>query len=374
MNVSYVVWKFNNWLIFNITHSQAQLVLRCDVSGDIPLTINWAKANRNLPLISEDRIKIQEDSSLENSSSSVIIRNTAAEDTGLYICTARNTYGQSQATIRLKVNNQQLPLNFQVSEIWCKSVRLKWKQPYNGNSPLKYYIIRYKRKDSPVKPTETKVPDSPELCGDPRPASERHLQFSRDSCERRTQEPAVPPPRCTPPLARKEDFYYLGSLLPWTSGTGISSAFPSVTRGCLTVLRSLCLSPTKSLPVSLSLAHPGLEASASREYEVCGLQESSSYTVVVQAMTSAGIGPASEPVLVKTSYGGTEFSSPTSLLFYSITSPVLLQNSTNIPAFPISLAKDEFLTSRSYSSFDAIQESSSLLAPTKESKRSSMSH
>lgn len=28
---------------------------------------------------------------------------TAAEDTGLYLCTARNTYGQSQATLRLSV-------------------------------------------------------------------------------------------------------------------------------------------------------------------------------------------------------------------------------------------------------------------------------
>ena len=29
--------------------------LRCDVTGDIPLTITWAKANRNLPLVNEDR-------------------------------------------------------------------------------------------------------------------------------------------------------------------------------------------------------------------------------------------------------------------------------------------------------------------------------
>ncbi|GBM09150.1 Down syndrome cell adhesion molecule-like protein Dscam2 [Araneus ventricosus] len=292
--------------------------LRCDVSGDIPLTINWAKANRNLPLISEDRIKIQEDSTIENSSSSVIIRNTAAEDTGLYICTARNTYGQSQATIRLKIVEQpSTPLNFQVAEIWCKSVRLKWKQPYNGNSPLKYYIIRYKRKDSQVKPTETKVPDSQNsvVIRDLRSSVTYsfHVLAVNDvgasgasstvHATTREEEPEAAPTNVH--VKSKDSGGFLLSWKPppvdkWNGDIiGFSIGYKRVSHGSTQSLPFTF----KILPASLSLAHPGLEASASREYEVCGLQESSSYTVVVQAMTRAGIGPASEPVLVKTSYG-----------------------------------------------------------------------
>ncbi|GFW45472.1 down syndrome cell adhesion molecule [Trichonephila clavipes] len=263
-------------------------------------------------------IKIQEDSTLENSSSSVIIRNTAAEDTGLYICTARNTYGQSQATIRLKVVEQpSTPLNFHVSEIWCKSVRLRWKQPYNGNSPLKYYIIRYKRKDSLTKPTETKVPDSQNsvVIRDLRSSVTYsfHVLAVNDvgasgasstvHATTREEEPEAAPTNVH--VKSKDSGGFLLSWKPppvdtWNGDIiGFSIGYKRVSHGSTQ-------SPPftyKILPVSLSLANPGLEASASREYEVCGLQESSSYTVVVQAMTRAGIGPASDPVLVKTSYG-----------------------------------------------------------------------
>ncbi|GFT96191.1 titin [Nephila pilipes] len=294
------------------------VALRCDVSGDIPLTISWGKANRNLPLISEDRIKIQEDSTLENSSSSVIIRNTAAEDTGLYICTARNTYGQSQATIRLKVVEQpSTPLNFHVSEIWCKSVRLRWKQPYNGNSPLKHYIVRYKRKDSLTKPTETKVPDSQNsvVIRDLRSSVTYsfHVLAVNDvgasgasstvHATTREEEPEAAPTNVH--IKSKDSGGFLLSWKPppvdkWNGDIiGFSIGYKRVSHGSTQSLPFTF----KILPVSLFLANPGLEASASREYEVCGLQESSSYTVVVQAMTKAGIGPASEPVLVKTSYG-----------------------------------------------------------------------
>ncbi|XP_035208117.1 Down syndrome cell adhesion molecule-like protein Dscam2 isoform X2 [Stegodyphus dumicola] len=292
--------------------------LRCDVTGDIPLTITWGKANKNLPLISEDRIRFQEDSTLENSSSSVIIRNTAAEDTGLYICSARNTFGQSQATIRLKVVEQpSTPLDFRVSEIWCKSVRLRWKEPYNGNSPLTNYIIRYKVKDSKTKPTETKVPDSQSfvIIRDLRPRFTYSFQVlavnevgasgasSTVHATTREEEPEAAP---TNVHVKSKDS--AGFLLSWKAPPvekwngdliGFSIGYKRVSHGSTQSLPFTY----KVLPVFLSLSNPGLEASASREYHVRGLQESSSYTVVVQAMTRAGFGPPSEPVLVKTSYG-----------------------------------------------------------------------
>lgn len=292
--------------------------LRCDVTGDIPLTITWGKANRNLPLISEDRIKIQEETLLENTSSSVIIRNTAAEDTGLYICTARNTYGQSQATIRLNIVEQpSTPLDFRVAEVWCKSVRLRWKQPYNGNSPLKYYIIRYKIKDSKPSPTETKVPDSQQsvVIRDLRPRTTYSFQVvavndvgasgasSTVHITTQEEEPGAAPTNVH--VKSKDSSGFLLSWKPppvdkWNGDlTGFSIGYKRVSHGSTQSLPFTY----KILPVFLLLSDPGPEATASREYHVRGLQESSSYTVVVQAITRAGFGPHSEPVLVKTSYG-----------------------------------------------------------------------
>lgn len=65
---------------------------------------------------------------------------------------------------------------------------------------------------------------------------------------------------------------------------------------------------TQSLPFTYNIlpltTHLPLQPLDAMEYRVRGLQESSSYTVVVQAVNRAGFGPSSEPVLVKTSYGG----------------------------------------------------------------------
>ncbi|KAG8178977.1 hypothetical protein JTE90_012490 [Oedothorax gibbosus] len=297
------------------------ITLRCDVTGDVPLTISWGKANRNLPLISEDRIKIQEDSSLENSSSSVIIRNTAAEDTGLYICTARNTYGQQQATIRMKVVEQpSTPLNLKVFEVWCKSVRLKWKQPYNGNSPLTHYIIRYKKKESLTKATETKVLASQQsaVIRDLRPSSTYSFQVlavndvgasgasSTVFAHTREEEPEAAPTNVH--VKSKDSAGFLLSWKPppvdrWNGDLiGFSIGYKRVSHGSTQSLPFTYKVLPDRLRLAEAVASPSV-ASASREFEVCGLQESSSYTVVVTAMTRTGIGPPSEPVLVKTSYG-----------------------------------------------------------------------
>lgn len=63
---------------------------------------------------------------------------------------------------------------------------------------------------------------------------------------------------------------------------------------------------TQSLPFTYNILPLAttLNPMDAMEYRVRGLQESSSYTVVVQAVNRAGFGPSSEPVLVKTSYGG----------------------------------------------------------------------
>ncbi|XP_054710228.1 cell adhesion molecule Dscam2-like [Uloborus diversus] len=308
--------------------------LRCDVTGDNPLTISWGKANRNLPLVNEDRIKIQEDTTVENSSSSVIIRNTAAEDTGLYICMARNSYGQSQATIRLRIVGEinisvihitggahipkskgaqqpSIPLDFIVSEVWCKSVRLRWKQPYNGNSPLLHYIIRYKIKDGDSRPTETKVPGSQSsvVIRDLRPNSQYSFQVvavnevgasgasSAQHASTTEEEPEAAPINVhvkskdaagfllswKPPPEDKWNGELIGYSIGYKRVSHASAQSRPFTYKVLPVVSS---SPTGSL-----------------EFEVRGLQESSTYTVVVRAMTAAGIGPPSEPVLVKTSYG-----------------------------------------------------------------------
>ena len=76
--------------------------------------------------------------------SQVIIRRTDRENSGVYKCNAKNSYGVSEHIINLSVQERpDPPMMLEVMEINSRSVKLSWKQSFDGNSPILGYLVQY---------------------------------------------------------------------------------------------------------------------------------------------------------------------------------------------------------------------------------------
>lgn len=76
--------------------------------------------------------------------SQITIARSDREDSGVYKCLAENIYGRSEHIINLIVQERpDAPIMLQVVEVASRSVRLSWKRPFDGNSPIIGYLIQY---------------------------------------------------------------------------------------------------------------------------------------------------------------------------------------------------------------------------------------
>lgn len=73
------------------------------------------------------------------------IDRTIRQDTGVFICSAANSYGSDDMSIQLIVQEiPEAPRNVRVTEQQSRSIGISWTYPYAGNSPVSSYIIQYK--------------------------------------------------------------------------------------------------------------------------------------------------------------------------------------------------------------------------------------
>ena len=101
------------------------------------------------------------------------INKISREDHGNYVCHAENSFGTNKTAIQLTVTGQwkmylretryrdvfcfstdslkcfilglpDPPLDPKVPSVGSKTVELEWKSPFDGNDPIKKYIIQYK--------------------------------------------------------------------------------------------------------------------------------------------------------------------------------------------------------------------------------------
>ena len=83
----------------------SEAVLRCEVSGDQPLTVHWRRFDQLVDQM--DRFQLTMTPSSNSPSHSQFldlnISRVEAEDGGLYVCQAANVYGSDAADIRLIV-------------------------------------------------------------------------------------------------------------------------------------------------------------------------------------------------------------------------------------------------------------------------------
>ncbi|KAL7024043.1 hypothetical protein ACKWTF_012881 [Chironomus riparius] len=120
------------------------VVLSCHAMGDEPLHITWTHNSNRIDL-NNYRINIAEMKTDEGVRSQLSISRSDRHDSGKYRCVAENQYGRSEHLIFLAVQESpDAPSNLEVLEVKSRTVKLSWKRPYDGNSPVLSYLVQYK--------------------------------------------------------------------------------------------------------------------------------------------------------------------------------------------------------------------------------------
>lgn len=278
-------------------------VLVCNITGDKPLNIHWTK-DGNKP---EDNQRIQiVHTNFEKSYMSVLnIEATTREDSGLYVCSANNTFGYSQMGVRLGiVESPGQPLELKIKSVWSRSVRLNWIQPYNGNTAIQKYICFYKKDKS--SPSELKIDGSQTSVIILRLKPYTKYQFQivavnevgtskpSDIVETVTSQEEPSSPAFDLQVSEKST---ATALLSWKSPPKHQWNGP---------LLGFYIGYKKTSQGSqISYSYKNVDMDHRQEIQKAtldNLQKTSTYTVVVIAYNKAGLGPPSEPILLTTSY------------------------------------------------------------------------
>lgn len=81
--------------------------------------------------------------------SQLLIRPLMRDDTGFYVCTAQNAFGNDIVTLQLVVvEPPDPPRDLAVSEGGSHSHRLRWAVGFDGNTPVTSYLVQVKNESS----------------------------------------------------------------------------------------------------------------------------------------------------------------------------------------------------------------------------------
>uniref|UniRef100_T1JA71 Down syndrome cell adhesion molecule-like protein Dscam2 n=1 Tax=Strigamia maritima TaxID=126957 RepID=T1JA71_STRMM len=114
--------------------------LVCSAKGETPITLNWTvdQSRSSRHIINETPTRFGRISTLQ-------IMAVEREDSGSYLCAAKNEFGADETTIELTVKESpEPPTNLEVSLRKNQKAFLSWTAPYNGNSPIIRYVVQYK--------------------------------------------------------------------------------------------------------------------------------------------------------------------------------------------------------------------------------------
>nr|XP_024214195.1 Down syndrome cell adhesion molecule-like protein Dscam2 isoform X44 [Halyomorpha halys] len=120
-------------------------VLQCEAKGEKPIGIIWNMNNKRLDPKSDIRYTIREEILPHGVLSDLSIRTTGREDSASFTCVATNSFGSDDTSINLIVQEvPEAPNGLKVLDKSGRTVQLSWSAPYDGNSPIKRYLIEYK--------------------------------------------------------------------------------------------------------------------------------------------------------------------------------------------------------------------------------------
>ncbi|XP_070503177.1 cell adhesion molecule Dscam1 isoform X23 [Chironomus tepperi] len=121
-------------------------VLQCEAKGEKPIGILWNMNNIRLDSKSDPRFTIREEILPNGVMSSLSIKRTERTDTALFTCVATNAFGSDDTSINMMIQESpEMPYGMKVLDKSGRTIQLSWNKPYDGNSPLKRYIIEFKK-------------------------------------------------------------------------------------------------------------------------------------------------------------------------------------------------------------------------------------
>ncbi|PSN39680.1 Down syndrome cell adhesion molecule-like protein Dscam2 [Blattella germanica] len=122
-----------------------EATLDCLAEGDKPITIIWYREGRRFDPREHTHATVEEKELSIGMHSLLMLQHVRREDTSYFECMATNQYGSERMELQLLVQEPpEPPFNIRVSNFSSRSVNLSWEMPYDGNSPIKVYVIQYK--------------------------------------------------------------------------------------------------------------------------------------------------------------------------------------------------------------------------------------
>uniref|UniRef100_A0A8P0T958 Sidekick cell adhesion molecule 1 n=1 Tax=Canis lupus familiaris TaxID=9615 RepID=A0A8P0T958_CANLF len=161
-----ITWRRDRTFIINPPEDRVVIkgttaTLRCGATHDPRITLRyvWKKDNTVITPSSSSRIVVEKDGSL-------LISQTWSGDIGDYTCEIISEGGNDSRTARLEVI--ELPHSPQnllatLNSSHSHTVMLSWVRPFDGNSPVLYYIVELSENNSPWKVHLSNV--GPEMTG-----------------------------------------------------------------------------------------------------------------------------------------------------------------------------------------------------------------
>ncbi|XP_064480170.1 cell adhesion molecule Dscam1-like isoform X2 [Ornithodoros turicata] len=118
--------------------------LRCEAIGDVPLTIAWYKNKSLLDMDQHSRYSVMEYERDGGLASQLLVRDVKTNDSATYTCKVANTHGSDEMFIKLTVQETpSAPSNVHVSHLGSRSVSVRWSPPFDGNSPVTQYDLKF---------------------------------------------------------------------------------------------------------------------------------------------------------------------------------------------------------------------------------------
>ncbi|XP_077559684.1 cell adhesion molecule Dscam1-like isoform X2 [Haemaphysalis longicornis] len=300
--------KVRQRFVSHMTGRGQVVKLRCEATGDEPISFFWSKDNKPIKTFSNPRYTIKDHSREEPPWSELLILLAEKNDTGTIKCEVSNAYGHDEQVTHLSIQDRpDEPPRPEALNVVSRSVTILWKSPSDGNSPITKYIVQYKRSieswEKQLSEMVAEADQSQVTVQDLHPLTEYNFRVLAENAigvgppsEALTvitdgEVPATPPQsvKVTAVSSRKVEVswkpppvhlqygdiqgYYVGYR---AHGSTEPYVFKTVTGGGL----------TSASPVTRCV--------------VDNLQRATAYAVVVQAYNDKGAGPLSDEIMVQT--------------------------------------------------------------------------
>ncbi|XP_060529749.1 cell adhesion molecule Dscam2 isoform X5 [Cylas formicarius] len=285
-------------------------VLQCEAKGEKPIGILWNINNKRLEPKGDNRYTIREEILPNGVLSDLSIKRTERIDSALFTCVATNAFGSDDTNINMIVQEvPEVPYGLKVLDKSGKTVQLSWVAPYDGNSPIKKYIIEYK----PSKGSWEKNSERVLIPGDQteagiftlRPATTYHIRIVAEN-EIGSSEPSDTVTIITaeevpggPPTNIRVDAEDQHSLVVYWKPP-LRDHWNGDIQGYYVGYK---LANTDKPYLFETVEFPREEENKEHYLKISNLKTYTQYSVVVQAFNKVGAGPTSEEIKATTAEG-----------------------------------------------------------------------